>query len=66
MASIRKTYEALAKRVDEKDGLGFDFDDWRFNIRKSNTELLIRLNVEVHGDWDLVRNNVSNILKLIA
>ena len=36
--------------VDETDGVGIDFSDWRFNLRLSNTEPLIRLNVESRGD----------------
>ena len=37
-------------RIDETDGVGIEFADWRFNLRLSNTEPLIRLNVESRGD----------------
>ena len=46
---------ADAEKVDHTDGVGVDFEDWRFNLRKSNTEPLIRLNVETRGDRDRLR-----------
>ena len=40
------------------DGLSLDFGDWRFNLRASNTEPLIRLNIETRADKDLLKNKV--------
>ena len=39
----------------ENDGLPTSFENWRFNIRKSNTESLVRLNIETKGDQDLLK-----------
>ncbi|MDH3590624.1 MAG: phosphomannomutase, partial [Planctomycetota bacterium] len=50
--TVRGHYEALGATVDTTDGVGLEFADWRFNLRKSNTEPLIRLNVETRGDRD--------------
>ena len=36
--------------MDEIDGLSISFENWRFNLRQSNTEPLVRLNVETRGD----------------
>ena len=37
------------KTLDEMDGVSLSFEDWRFNLRKSNTEPLVRLNIESEG-----------------
>jgi phosphomannomutase len=47
------------------DGLSLAFEDFRFNIRKSNTEPLLRLNVETRGDKVLLSQKTSELLKLI-
>ena len=43
-----------------------EFADWRFNLRKSNTEPLVRLNVESRGDYDLMQQKTQELLKLLA
>ncbi len=58
-------YAANAIKVDDVDGYGFDFEDWRFNIRKSNTEPVIRLNVESRADAELMQSKTREILELI-
>ena len=50
--------------MDEIDGLSMSFDTWRFNLRKSNTEPLIRLNIETRGDDALLKKK-ANELKLL-
>jgi len=47
---IRSIYGEMAKEIDETDGLSLAFDDWRFNLRGSNTEPVLRLNVESKGN----------------
>src|SRR5690606_7557872 len=47
---IEEHYGAAALAVDHTDGVSIEFADWRFNLRASNTEPLIRLNVEARGD----------------
>jgi phosphomannomutase len=51
--------------IDELDGLSVEFTEWRFNIRMSNTEPLIRLNVESRQDEYLMRKKTEELLKLI-
>ena len=65
LARIEKTYASDALKVDHTDGVGIDFADWRFNLRKSNTEPLIRLNVETRGDSELMRRRTDEILALM-
>ncbi len=52
--------------VDRLDGLSFRYPDWRFNLRASNTEPLLRLNVESAGDAGLVARQVAAISAIIA
>ncbi len=52
-------------KIDRIDGLSMEFDSWRFNLRSSNTEPILRLNVESRGDKDLVWEKVSEIQNLI-
>jgi len=51
--------------IDKTDGISLDFGEWRMNIRSSNTEPLLRLNVESRGDKDLVWEKVKEIEALI-
>jgi len=52
-------------KTDTTDGISLEFPDWRLNLRASNTEPLLRLNVEARGDSRLVNERVSEIEKLI-
>jgi len=45
--------------------LSVAFDDWRFNARKSNTEPLLRLNVETRGDRELLARKTAELLAVI-
>ncbi|MBI1418873.1 MAG: phosphomannomutase [Limimaricola sp.] len=56
--------EAVAR--DDTDGVGLSFADWRFNLRRSNTEPLLRLNVEARGDAARVAEGVERIKALIG
>ena len=47
------------------DGLGLSFAQWRFSLRASNTEPVVRLNVESRGDAGLVRAKVEEICKVL-
>jgi phosphomannomutase len=51
--------------VEAIDGLSMAFDDWRFNLRASNTEPLLRLNVETRGDAQLLEKQIAELSKLI-
>ncbi len=48
------------------DGLSLDFGEWRFNLRASNTEPLIRLNIETRGDEKLLANKTQDIQQWLA
>ncbi len=68
-ATIREAqarYEKGARSIDFTDGLSIEFDDWRFNLRASNTEPLIRLNVESRGDARLMQVKTAELLELIG
>ncbi len=61
IARVRAAFEPLATDVDETDGLGLQLGDWRFNLRSSNTEPVVRLNVEARDDADLVTRGVEKV-----
>jgi phosphomannomutase len=63
--SIRLKYEPAAISVDHTDGLSFDMGEWRFNLRESNTEPVIRLNVESRGNKKLMEEKTAELLGLI-
>lgn len=52
-------------KIDRTDGLSVEYADWRFNLRMSNTEPIIRLNVESRNDYELMKNKTDELLKLI-
>jgi phosphomannomutase/phosphomannomutase/phosphoglucomutase len=58
--------EKEAPVVDRTDGVSVEFPDWRFNLRGSNTEPLLRLNVETRGDVVLMNKKTAEIAALIA
>jgi phosphomannomutase len=67
-ATVARVHAALAPRAraeDRTDGLSLDFGDWRLNLRASNTEPLLRLNVEARGDAGLVADGVARVRALI-
>ena len=59
-------YRPTARSEDLTDGVSLEFDDWRFNLRTSNTEPLIRLNVESRGDDELMRRRTAEILEVMG
>ena len=65
LAAVEARYGAQALAVEKLDGLGLDFADWRFNLRMSNTEPVVRLNVESRGDHALMREKTDELLTLI-
>ena len=65
MACVCETYEAGAKKIDHTDGLGIEFEQWRFSLRLSNTESLLRLNIEARADAKLVAEKLLEIGNLI-
>ena len=68
-AAIKKVlsaYRADARSLDETDGVSLAFDDWRFNLRRSNTEPLVRLNVEGKGNASALAAHVSTIADVLG
>ncbi len=64
--SVFARYRPAARSEDLTDGVSLEFDAWRFNLRTSNTEPLIRLNVESRGDTVLMRQKTAELLELIG
>ena len=64
MKRVQNYFISKETMIDELDGLSMSFDNWRFNLRKSNTEPLVRLNIETRGDQILLKEK-TNELKLL-
>ena len=64
--SIEAHYADDAIEVDHTDGLSVTFNDWRFNVRMSNTEPVVRLNVESSSDEALMQEKTDELLTLMG
>jgi phosphomannomutase/phosphomannomutase/phosphoglucomutase len=64
MAAVEATFGEGAT-IDRTDGLSIELADWRLNLRKSNTEPLLRLNVESRGDESLMRAKTDEVLAVV-
>lgn len=62
---VLKAYQTDAVNIDMTDGIGVEFSDWRFNLRTSNTEPVVRLNVESRADMQLMQRKTEELLKLL-
>jgi phosphomannomutase len=62
---IRQKYASENPGIDETDGLGMDFPLWRFNVRTSNTEPVLRLNVESRGNKELMMDKTAELSHMI-
>ncbi len=62
---VCQAYAPMAVALDTTDGISFVYADWRFNLRLSNTEPLIRLNVESRGDPELLASRTAQLLRFI-
>ncbi|MBE9579937.1 MULTISPECIES: phosphomannomutase/phosphoglucomutase [Moraxella] len=62
---LEQKYHALNPTKNTLDGLSLDFGNWRFNLRSSNTEPLIRLNIETKGDKELLKERTDEILAVL-
>lgn len=62
---VLKVFEPKALKVDYTDGISLEFSDWRFNLRSSNTEPVVRLNVESRNNIKLMEEKTAEILKLL-
>ncbi len=62
---VEENFAAGSVSIDYTDGLSVEFADWRFNLRMSNTEPVIRLNVETRGDEQLMQMKTQELLAFI-
>ena len=65
LTMIEDKFNSLDPIIDHVDGLSVEFADWRFNLRPSNTEPVIRLNVETRGDKAMLETKTDEVLNLI-
>lgn len=65
LARVEQVYVDSAQAVEKVDGLSMSFDGWRFNLRMSNTEPVVRLNVESRADTALMTSRTEELLALI-
>jgi phosphomannomutase/phosphoglucomutase len=66
VARVLAHYEPQNPSIDRTDGVSADFGAWRFNLRSSNTEPLLRLNVETRGDAALMHARTDELAALIG
>ena len=65
IAAVTEKYQNQALVIDTTDGVSMEFPEWRFNLRMSNTEPVIRLNIESRGDQQILQENQDALLALI-
>ena len=65
LVKVEAHYADANAEIDTTDGLSMDFGDWRFNLRASNTEPVVRLNVESRGDQALMEAKTAELLALM-
>ncbi len=65
ISAVKSHFEKEQHELDEMDGISMDLGAWRFNLRSSNTEPLLRLNVESRGDNSLMVQKRDELLELI-
>jgi len=65
IARVEQHFAEHALEIDRTDGISLAFADWRFNLRSSNTEPVVRLNVESRGDASLMEARTKDILALL-
>lgn len=65
LEKIEAAYSGSCEHMDKMDGLSMGFENWRFNIRMSNTEPVVRLNVESRGDEVLMQEKTNELLSFM-
>ncbi|WP_255449660.1 phosphomannomutase [Shimia sp. WX04] len=65
-AAVEAAFEPDCIEADRLDGLSFAYDNWRMNLRRSNTEPVVRLNVETRGDADLLADRVGAVKAVLG
>ena len=62
---VSEYFESSVLSIDTTDGISMEFEEWRFNLRMSNTEPLVRLNLETRSDNELLNRRLREITSLI-
>ncbi|VDZ89739.1 phosphomannomutase [Lelliottia amnigena] len=62
---MEQHFAPQALEIDRTDGISMAFPEWRFNLRSSNTEPVVRLNVESRADTALMEARTQDILALL-
>ncbi len=65
LENLHIAYAGQALSIDDVDGYSFEFPNWRFNVRMSNTEPVVRLNVESRGDVAVMKARTKDVLKIL-
>ncbi len=65
IGKIQARYQEDAASIDTTDGISMDMGQWRFNLRASNTEPLLRLNLETRSDQDLLQRCLNEVVAMI-
>ncbi len=65
IARVKAQFTAGAVDIHDIDGVSIEHADWRFNLRSSNTEPVVRLNVESRGDVALMEQKTAEILAIL-
>jgi len=65
LAAVRQRFGGGAVAIDETDGISIENATWRLNVRASNTEPVVRVNVESRGDEALMRKKTDEVLSLL-
>lgn len=65
IAAFEAAYLETARDVDRIDGVSLDYGDWRVNLRRSNTEPVVRLNLESKGDAALLQDKLAEMSALL-
>jgi len=65
IARVFEFYQEQAQVIDKTDGISMEFGNWRFNLRSSNTEPVVRLNVESKADETLMQEKTAQVLALL-
>ena len=66
ISRVLANYREDAVSLDNSDGLSLTFKDWRFNLRSSNTEPLVRLNIESRGNSSNLKAKVADIANILC
>lgn len=65
LEAVWKKYRRDALELDRLDGINIEYPGWRFNLRASNTEPLLRLNIESRGDAKLIKKKLAELTRFI-